>query len=85
MDVLKNDEREVSDVIEIHFEKQDLQQKLKKLSKRECKVLEMRYGIGNGLRRTQRDIAKVLGISRSYVSRIEKRAIKKLLEEFSRS
>jgi len=47
----------------------------------EKKILFWRYGLGNEKRRTQREIAKSLGISRSYVSRIEKRAIKKLSEE----
>ncbi len=48
------------------------------LKKREQIVLEMRYGLTNGKIRTQREIAQLLGISRSYVSRIEKRAILKL-------
>jgi len=39
-------------------------------------VLELRYGLLNGTGKTQREIAKMLGISRSYVSRIEKKAIK---------
>lgn len=48
------------------------------LKEREKTVIELRYGIYNGGTKTQREIAKMLGISRSYVSRIEKRAIKKL-------
>ncbi len=53
------------------------------LSRREKWVLEMRFGIPDGHKRTQRDIAKALGISRSYVSRIEKRAINKLCKNMS--
>jgi RNA polymerase sporulation-specific sigma factor len=53
------------------------------LSPREQKVLAMRFGLFQGLRRTQRDIARKMGISRSYVSRIEKKAIQKLLKELS--
>lgn len=83
MDVLGTDAQEVSDVVENRFEEQSLLEKFKKLSKRERKVLEMRYGLFSGLQRTQREIAKVLGISRSYVSRIEKKAIKKLFNELS--
>jgi len=83
MDVLGTDAQEVSDVVENRFEEQNLLEKFKKLSKRERKVLEMRYGLFSGLQRTQREIAKVLGISRSYVSRIEKKAIKKLFNELS--
>ena len=48
------------------------------MSPRERLVLKMRYGLYNGEEYTQREIAKQLGISRSYVSRIEKSAIEKL-------
>ena len=51
------------------------------ISSDEKKILFWRYGLGNEKKRTQREIAKSLGISRSYVSRIEKRAIKKLSSE----
>ncbi len=50
----------------------------KVLKKREKTIIELRYGLSNGMVKTQREIAEMLGISRSYVSRIEKRAIKKL-------
>lgn len=73
----------VSEIVENLFEERRLLEKVKKLSKRERNVLELRYGLFGGLRQTQREIARVLGISRSYVSRIEKRAIKKLLKELS--
>ena len=53
-----------------------------KLSTRERLVLKMRYGLYNEEEYTQREIAKLLGISRSYVSRIEKSAIEKLREYF---
>ncbi|MDO4539504.1 MAG: RNA polymerase sporulation sigma factor SigK [Syntrophomonadaceae bacterium] len=55
--------------------------KLHVLSPRERQVIEMRYGIFSGLKETQRDIARLLGVSRSYVSRIESRAIHKLIAE----
>jgi RNA polymerase sporulation-specific sigma factor len=48
------------------------------LNQREKLVLNMRFGIPDGVRKTQRDIAKILGISRSYVSRIEKKAVTKI-------
>lgn len=83
MDVLGTDPETVSEKVESFFEEQRLLEKVRKLSKRERKVLELRYGLFSGLRRTQREIARMLGISRSYVSRIEKRAIKKLLNELS--
>lgn len=52
----------------------------KTLLKRERTIIEMRYGIRNNEHKTQREIAKLLGISRSYVSRIEKKALKKLYD-----
>jgi len=48
------------------------------LTPREREIITLRYGIGGGEPRTQREIASLLGISRSYVSRIEKRALEKL-------
>lgn len=53
------------------------------LSKREQEVLRLRYGLYGGREYTQREVAKKLGISRSYVSRIEKNAIEKLRSCFS--
>ena len=52
------------------------------LTKREKEILCMRYGIGSLEEKTQKEIANIMGISRSYVSRIEKRAITKILREF---
>ena len=51
------------------------------LTKREQKIIELRYGLANGYPYTQRDVAKILKISRSYVSRIEKKAIGKLFKK----
>ena len=48
------------------------------LSDRECNIIKMRYGLEDGRCKTQREIAAMLNISRSYVSRIEKKALKKL-------
>ena len=50
------------------------------LTEREAQIILLRYGLGGGMPRTQREIALQLGISRSYVSRIEKRALEKLEE-----
>lgn len=59
-----------------------LYDKMKNILKdREKKVIELRYGLCTGEEVTQREIAKMLGISRSYVSRIEKKALKKLFKE----
>lgn len=52
------------------------------LTDREKEIIEARYGLGNRDEETQKEIAKRLNISRSYVSRIEKRATSKILREF---
>jgi len=53
------------------------------LTERECKIVTMRYGLGGAIPKTQREVADICEISRSYVSRIEKRALKKLEEVLS--
>ncbi len=55
-----------------------------KLTENEKQVISMRYGLFKGKEHTQREVAGVLGISRSYVSRIEKKAIGKMREEFEK-
>ena len=52
------------------------------LTEREKEIIWMRYGLGNGREMTQRELAEQLYISRSYVSRIEKKALHKLREKF---
>lgn len=77
MDILESD-IDIEDDITRRAERQAVLQKIQSLGGRERTVLELRYGLHDGLRKTQREISKVLGISRSYVSRIEKRALMKL-------
>jgi RNA polymerase sporulation-specific sigma factor len=82
IDVIGNDIDSVIDEVELKILVRKLYNKMKSVLKsREKTVLELRYGLTNGTIRTQREIAKMLGISRSYVSRIEKKAIKKLSKE----
>jgi RNA polymerase sporulation-specific sigma factor len=83
MDVLTNGGDTVADIVESKVEQERLVEKLAKLSPRERRVLELRFGMGEGRRQTQREISRALGISRSYVSRIEKRALAKLMKEMS--
>ena len=54
------------------------------LDDRELEILSLRYGLRKEKEHTQREIAKMYSISRSYVSRIEKRALTKLLQEFKK-
>lgn len=82
MDVLSSDEDSVLEIVENKIQIKKLYNKINStLQEREKIIIEMRYGLIDGKCKTQREIAKVLGISRSYVSRIEKRALKKLLKE----
>ena len=83
IDILGSDTDQIFDMVELKIEAAKLYLLMEKvLKKRERLILEMRYGLCNGVSKTQREIAKMLGISRSYVSRIEKKAIKKLSKEF---
>lgn len=83
IDILGTDPDSVTDQVELKMQIRKLYKKMQAvLKKREQIVLEMRYGLFNGKCRTQREIAQMLGISRSYVSRIEKKAIMKLAKEF---
>lgn len=83
IDVLGTAPDSVSEAVELQCEQERLTMQVSRLSKREKHVLQMRFGIPDGVRKTQRDIAKMLGISRSYVSRIEKRALCKLSKSLS--
>src|SRR5690554_2485605 len=83
LDILDTGVNLVPETVEMKLEEERLREKLNNLNKREKKVLELRYGLQNGVSKTQKEIAKLLGISRSYVSRIEKKALKKLFLEFS--
>jgi RNA polymerase sporulation-specific sigma factor len=81
IDVLGTDPDVVLDIVQNNLEFQQMLDKIKYLGDRERKVVELRFGLISGIRKTQREIAKMLGISRSYVSRIEKRALEKLIKE----
>ncbi len=81
IDVLGSDPDVVPDLVGKRLDESKLREKLKKLGGKERQVLELRYGISGGPRKTQREIARMLGISRSYVSRIEKKAVMKLCRE----
>lgn len=82
-DIIEADEEDVSDRIFLRENIQKLYEKVEKeLSGRERLVLKMRYGLYNEEEYTQREIARQLGISRSYVSRIEKSAVEKLRKVF---
>lgn len=83
LDVLGTDEDIVADQVEVEVVMGWVRDFVKDLSPKEKLVLDLRFGLHGHHRLTQRDIAKKLGISRSYVSRIEKRAVRKILRELN--
>lgn len=82
LDVLKTEDVDYLEDIYINDNIKLLKQYLNVLNDREKEIIKYRYGLDNADEITQKEIAKKLGISRSYVSRIEKRAITKILREF---
>ena len=82
IDVLKDDRKSLDDEVYLRENIALVSKYLSKLNKRENEIIVKRYGLNNRKEMTQKDIAKELKISRSYVSRIEKRAISKILKDF---
>lgn len=81
-EVLENNERNIEEEVDIKMKIKLLYEKMKDLLKeREKTILELRFGLGGHKPKTQNEIAKMMGISRSYVSRIETKAINKLAKE----
>ncbi len=80
-DILSNEDDEILDTVNLKMVKSSLARMLDKvLDQREKTIIILRYGLAGGAEYTQKQIAKKLKISRSYVSRIEKRALEKLSE-----
>ncbi len=77
-DIMGTDENVVHDEIENKFYKQKLSLCLEDLPPRDREIMTLRYGLNNTEEYTQKEVADILGISQSYISRIEKKVIKKL-------
>lgn len=85
MDILGTDTDKVIDEVELKIQTKKLYKAIKCcLKDREKAIIELRYGLIDGECKTQREIAALLSISRSYVSRIESRAIEKLNKEMNK-
>lgn len=85
LDIIESSESDIIEDIELQGNVKRLYELVNKvLSKREKQIIEMRYGLNAQEEVTQREIASKIGISRSYVSRIEKKALKKLRENFEK-
>ena len=82
-EVLENDDKCLDDVVDTKMKIRKMYNKIKEVLKdREKTIIELRFGLKGGKPKTQKEIAKMMGISRSYVSRIETKAISKLAKEF---
>lgn len=77
-DVLGTDDDVVNKGIETEAEREILRGAVSELCDREREIMEMRFGLINGKEMTQKEVADMIGISQSYISRLEKRIIKKL-------
>lgn len=77
-DVLSSDENQVGQKLEQDAERATLRQSVALLSPRERQIMELRFGLVDGVERTQKEAADAIGISQSYISRLEKRIIKEL-------
>ncbi|XBM35231.1 RNA polymerase sporulation sigma factor SigK [Bacillus licheniformis] len=85
IDILKSENEDVIDTIQLNMELEKVKKYIDILDGREKEVIVGRFGLDLKKEKTQREIAKELGISRSYVSRIEKRALMKMFHEFYRA
>ena len=83
-DVLGTSADTVYGDIEANAEKEQLREALKKLTDRERKIMSLRFGLGGGEEMTQKDVADLLGISQSYISRLEKKIILRLKKEIAK-
>ena len=82
MEVIKDNQEDFASSLQMKDDMMLVNDYLKLLSKREKEIIAKRYGLMNKKEQTQKDIAREMHISRSYVSRIEKRALTKILKEF---
>jgi len=83
-DILGTDNDVICKNIEDEVDKALLIDAMKKLSVREQQIMRLRFGLGNGKEKTQKEVADMLGISQSYISRLEKRIIGRLKKEIAK-
>ena len=82
-EVLENNDKSIEESVDLKLKVKNLYEKMKEVLKlREKTILELRFGLDGNKPKTQNQIAEMMGISRSYVSRIETKAIDKLAKEF---
>ncbi len=83
-DVLGTENDIIYKCLEEEVDKKLLNLALHKLNGRERRIMELRFGLADGVEKTQKEVADMLGISQSYISRLEKRILKRLRKEIHR-
>jgi RNA polymerase sporulation-specific sigma factor len=83
-DILGTDNDMIYKCIEEEVDKELLETAIKRLNNRERRIIKLRFGLNDGVEKTQKEVADLLGISQSYISRLEKRIIKRLKNEMVR-
>lgn len=84
-DILSTEDDDVSKNIELCAEKKILLSAVKKLERREQAIMFMRFGLDGGEEKTQKEVADIMGISQSYISRIEKKILAKLKKRLQKT
>ena len=77
-DILSSDEEPITEKLRKSCEEKSLMEEIAKLSPRERKIMELRFGLVDGKELTQKEVADIIGISQSYISRLEKKIIKNI-------
>lgn len=80
-DILGSEEDSVFSSIELEEDRRTVRQALERLDRRERIIIELRFGLDGGKEHTQKEVADMLGISQSYISRLEKKILDRLKEE----
>lgn len=83
-DILGTESDTIFKNLEDQVDKKLLKKALEKLNDREKMIMELRFGLTDGMEKTQKDVADMLGISQSYISRLEKKIIRRLRKEFNK-
>lgn len=83
-DILGTDEDIITRDLEFNVDKNLLKSALSQLNAREKQIMELRFGLIGQEEKTQKDVAEMLGISQSYISRLEKKIIRRLKKEFNK-
>ncbi|MDR2908839.1 MAG: RNA polymerase sporulation sigma factor SigE [Oscillospiraceae bacterium] len=83
-DILGTDSDAINRPIEQAIERTILLETVERLGERERRIMQLRFGLQDGSERTQKEVAEIIGISQSYISRLEKRIVKRLKKELER-